>query len=177
MRKIYLLGLFYVGMSLVYLMRADEPGVIPDDPPVTVTTPDDPPVTVTITVDDPPAVDPLDAGSWFRGMKAYCNPVEVETRLTWSPAPQRGLRRLRERTPTRAVRRAKGPRDPEQACFDVCVVVPASDTPTVQTNEPSCDRGSPSTLRAVTCAGEHCRIGRSRWIYFPCHQPNSHITC
>ena len=88
MRKIYLLGLFYVGMSLVYLMRADKPGVIPDDPPVTVTTPDDPPVTVTITVDDPPEVDPLDAGSWFRGMKAYCNPVEVETRLTWSPAPR-----------------------------------------------------------------------------------------
>ncbi len=86
MRKIYLLGLLYVGMSLVYLMRAGEPGVIIDDPPVTV--PADPPFTVTINVDARQDVDPMDAGSWFRSMKAYCNPVEVDTRLTRSPAPR-----------------------------------------------------------------------------------------
>ncbi len=77
-RKIYLLGLLYVGLSLVYLMGAPGPAAIPDDPPFTVT----------ITVEDPPVGDPMDAASWFRSMKAYCNPVEVDTRLTWSPAPR-----------------------------------------------------------------------------------------
>ena len=90
MRKIYLLGLLYVGLSLAYLMRTREPVAIPDDPPVTVTIPDDPPFTVTIQVqpDVDPVVDPNDAVAWFHAMKAYCNPVEVETRLTWSPAPR-----------------------------------------------------------------------------------------
>ena len=37
MRKIYLLGLLYVGLSLVYLMRAGDPVAVPDDPPFTVT--------------------------------------------------------------------------------------------------------------------------------------------
>ena len=83
MRKIYLLGLLYVGLSLVYLMRAGDPVTVPDDPPFTVTInvqggPDEGPV-------EPVAVD---AAGWFRSMKAYCNPVEVETRLTWSPAPR-----------------------------------------------------------------------------------------
>ena len=76
MRKIYLLGLLYVGLSLAYLMRTREPVAIPDDPPVTAT----------IQVD--PVVDPNDAVAWFHSVKAYCNPVEVETRLTWSPAPR-----------------------------------------------------------------------------------------
>ncbi len=76
MRKIYLLGLLYVGLSLAYLMRTREPVAIPDYPPVTAT----------IQVD--PVVDPNDAVAWFHSVKAYCNPVEVETRLTWSPAPR-----------------------------------------------------------------------------------------
>ena len=91
MRKMYLLGLLYVGLSLVYLMRAPEPGAISDDPPATVTLPGDPPFTVTINVQGGPdvgPVEPVDAVSWFRSMKAYCNPVEVDTRLTWSPAPR-----------------------------------------------------------------------------------------
>ena len=79
-RKIYLLGLLYVGLSLGYLMRSPRPFEIPDDPPVTVT--------VTVTVEDPPDGDPMDAGRWFSSMKSYCNPVEVDTRLTWSPAPR-----------------------------------------------------------------------------------------
>ncbi len=88
MRKIYFLGLLYVGLSLVYLMRAPEPGAISDDPPVTITVPDDPPFTVIINVDGGPEVDPTDAASWFRSMTPYCNPVEVATQVTRSPAPR-----------------------------------------------------------------------------------------
>ncbi len=78
MRKIYLLGLLYVGLSLAYLMRSSGPIGISDDPRFTIN----------VTVEDPPSGDPMDAASWFHSMKAYCNPVEVDTRLTWSPAPQ-----------------------------------------------------------------------------------------
>ena len=78
MRKIYLLGLLYIGLSLVYLMRSPEPVEVIDDLLFTVT----------LTVEDPLSADPTDAASWFRSMKAYCNPVEVDTRLTWSPAPR-----------------------------------------------------------------------------------------
>ena len=81
MRKIYLLGLLYIGLSLVYLMRAGDPGAVPDDPPFTVT------INVQGEPDEGP-VEPVDAAGWFRSMKAYCNPVEVDTRLTWSPAPR-----------------------------------------------------------------------------------------
>ena len=81
MRKIYLLGLLYVGLSLVYLMRAGDPVAVPDDPPFTVT------INVQGGPDEGP-VEPVDAASWFRSMKAYCNPVEVDTRLTWNPAPR-----------------------------------------------------------------------------------------
>ena len=83
MRKIYLLGLLYIGLSLVYVMRAGDPVAVPDDPPFTVT----------INVQGGPGEGPVepvavDAVGWFRSMKAYCNPVEVDTRLTWSPAPR-----------------------------------------------------------------------------------------
>ena len=81
MRKIYLLGLLYVGLSLVYLMRAGDSGAVPDDPPFTVT------INVQGGPDEGP-VEPVDAVGWFRSIKAYCNPVEVDTRLTWSPAPR-----------------------------------------------------------------------------------------
>jgi hypothetical protein len=85
-RKIYLLGLLYVGLNLMYLLRAPEPLAIPDEPSVAVI--DDPPFTITVTVEDGPDAAPTDAGSWFRAAKAYCNPVEVETRLSMSPAPE-----------------------------------------------------------------------------------------
>ena len=88
MRKIYLLGLLYVGLSLVYLVRAPDPGAISDNPPATVTGSDDPPFTVTINVGGEPEVDPTDAAAWFRSMKPYCNPVEVATQVTRSPAPR-----------------------------------------------------------------------------------------
>ena len=80
MRKIYLLGLLYVGLSVMYIMRAREPIVIPDDPPFTLT--------VQAQPDIDPDVDPNDAVAWFHSVKAYCNPVEVETRVSWNPAPR-----------------------------------------------------------------------------------------
>ncbi len=88
MRKIYFLGLLYVGLSLVYLIGGPDSGAIPDGPPTTITVPDDPPFTVMITVAGEPEIDGTDAAAWFRSMKAFCNPVEVDTRVTRSPAPQ-----------------------------------------------------------------------------------------
>ena len=83
MRKIYLLGLLYLGLSVAYMMRAREPMVIsPDDPPFTITVQPQP------QPDVDPAVDPDDAVAWFHSVKQYCNPVEVETRIGWSPAPR-----------------------------------------------------------------------------------------
>ena len=76
--KIYLLGLLYVGMSLVHLIRAVGPMRFPDDRPATVS----------ISMRSGPVVDPTDAASWFRSVKAYCNPVEVGTRLALNPAPR-----------------------------------------------------------------------------------------
>jgi len=80
-RKIYLLGLLYVGLSVVYIMRAREPEAIP---------PDDRPFTITVQAqpDIDPIIDPTDAVAWFHSIKEYCNPVEVETRVTWNPAPR-----------------------------------------------------------------------------------------
>jgi hypothetical protein len=34
-----------------------------------------------------PRVDGGDARSWFESVRRYCNPVEVETRMRWQPAP------------------------------------------------------------------------------------------
>ncbi len=81
MRKVYLLGLLYIGLSVAYIMRAGEPMAIP---------PDDPPFTITVQAqpDVDPAIDPDDAVAWFHAIKQYCNPVEVETRVGWSPAPR-----------------------------------------------------------------------------------------
>lgn len=31
--------------------------------------------------------DPLDAVGWFQSVRQFCNPVEVETRMNWQPAP------------------------------------------------------------------------------------------
>ena len=78
-RKIYLLGLFYVGISVVYVMKAREAGMTPENPPFTLT--------VQAQPDIEPDIEPANAVSWFHSMKAYCNPVEVETRVGWNPAP------------------------------------------------------------------------------------------
>jgi hypothetical protein len=87
-RKIYFLGLLYVGLNLVYLLRAPNPGAISGDPPIIGIVTDDPSFTVTINVGGEPEVDPTDAAAWFRSMKPYCNPVEVATQVTRSPAPR-----------------------------------------------------------------------------------------
>jgi len=31
--------------------------------------------------------DPTTAAAWFQSIRQYCNPVEVETRMNWQPAP------------------------------------------------------------------------------------------
>jgi imidazole glycerol phosphate synthase subunit HisF len=35
-----------------------------------------------------PATDPVTSAEWLASMRPYCNPVDVETRLSWSPAPE-----------------------------------------------------------------------------------------
>ena len=45
------------------------------------------PFTVEVLV-DPVQAQPMDAGAWLQSFRGYCNPVDVETRLRWQPAPQ-----------------------------------------------------------------------------------------
>lgn len=35
-----------------------------------------------------PVTDPVTSAEWLASMRPYCNPVDVETRLSWSPAPE-----------------------------------------------------------------------------------------
>jgi hypothetical protein len=84
MRKIYLLGLFYVGLSVVYVVKAREARMAPDDLALTLTVQAQPDIDPIVE----PATEPANAVTWFHSMKAYCNLVEVETRVAWTPAPQ-----------------------------------------------------------------------------------------
>jgi hypothetical protein len=45
------------------------------------------PVMGTIEVTPGPIVSIDDANAWFQSIRRYCNPVDVETRLRWQPAP------------------------------------------------------------------------------------------
>ena len=78
MRKIYSLGFLYIGMSLVYLMTGSGNEYVPVEPSITIE----------VGVPQVANVDPSDPQGWFRSIKAYCNPVEVDTRLTRHPAPE-----------------------------------------------------------------------------------------
>lgn len=49
--------------------------------------PEDRAPTVHTTIDPVAGVDPTDAVGWFRSVRQFCNPVEVETRMSWQPAP------------------------------------------------------------------------------------------
>ena len=40
--------------------------------------------------------DPLSATSWFQQMRGFCNPVDVETRMRWQPAPETDEGRMYE---------------------------------------------------------------------------------
>ena len=81
--EVYLIAAFAVfalsGVTALRLMTV-EPITYIDPGPTPVTTVDPQPAQVT------PA--PNDVGAWFRSMRQYCNPVEVETRLRWQPAPE-----------------------------------------------------------------------------------------
>ena len=37
---------------------------------------------------DPAATGPVNSAEWLASMRPYCNPVDVEMRLAWSPAPE-----------------------------------------------------------------------------------------
>jgi tetratricopeptide (TPR) repeat protein len=39
-------------------------------------------------MDLPVAAQPTTATAWFESVRQYCNPVEVETRMRWQPAPE-----------------------------------------------------------------------------------------
>lgn len=50
--------------------------------------------TAAVTVITPPETTPIivvrspdDAAAWFQEIRQFCNPVEVETRMRWQPAP------------------------------------------------------------------------------------------
>jgi hypothetical protein len=61
-----------VGTWAVTFDRAVEPAPILVEPPIAIVE---------------PAMVPTDAASWFGMVRQYCNPVEVDTRLRFEPAP------------------------------------------------------------------------------------------
>ncbi len=68
------------GVTAVYL---DDVG--PDEAwPIDVTPIDVVPIELSPRPSIPATVD---AAAWFQSIRQYCNPVEVETRLRWQPAP------------------------------------------------------------------------------------------
>lgn len=87
MRKIYLLGLLYVGSSLAFLLKVRQPTEVSDGPPLTVTIQVQPTVDPVEPDPTPARTPPQSAAGWFQTIKPYCNAVEVETRMRWSPPP------------------------------------------------------------------------------------------
>lgn len=72
------------GIAAVQLLEQERPAVV-DPLPIDVP----PPI-------DVPQAGPVSARAWFDGMRAYCNPVDVETRLRWQPAPETDEGRMHE---------------------------------------------------------------------------------
>ncbi|MDX1494405.1 MAG: hypothetical protein R3253_10125 [Longimicrobiales bacterium] len=75
----------FIGWMAVYFLGA-ESGSITVDP--VVVHPGDLPRSQT--------VEPAHASAWFQGVRPYCNPVDVETRLRWQPAPDSDQGRMYE---------------------------------------------------------------------------------
>jgi tetratricopeptide (TPR) repeat protein len=69
------------GVTAMVLNSSPDPVVIID--PIDV----DPTLTVAMPADGP---------TWFGSVRQYCNPVEVETRLQWQPAPETDEGRMYE---------------------------------------------------------------------------------
>ena len=69
------------GVAAMSLIDADSvTSIIGVDPAPVVVDPEPAPVVVVRTTDD--------AGAWFQSIRQFCNPVEVETRMRWQPAPE-----------------------------------------------------------------------------------------
>ena len=76
-----ILAMSAFAMAGVVASSLHNPGTVTRIDPVVV----DPPV----QVDPTPVVQTAnDAGAWFQSIRQYCNPVEVETRMRWQPAPE-----------------------------------------------------------------------------------------
>jgi hypothetical protein len=69
MRKLYLAGIAFVALSMVMVLRGPAPASIHTHPEVPVVTARGA------------------AADWFFQVKQFCNVVEVDTRLRWTPAP------------------------------------------------------------------------------------------
>lgn len=79
---IAMMGLFALtGLAAVTFQKIDAPRQWV--PPVQVDPIEVPPVEVAPVT----TVSPTDAAAWFQAIRQYCNPVEVETRMRWQPAP------------------------------------------------------------------------------------------
>lgn len=76
-----------VGLAAVHFLdeapTADVDDVLIDPTP-------DPELIGPSPVDPSPSVGPQSASAWFQENRRYCNPVDVETRLRWQPAPGNG---------------------------------------------------------------------------------------
>ncbi|MDH3270305.1 MAG: hypothetical protein OEN56_03170 [Gemmatimonadota bacterium] len=68
------------GLTAVYFLEQPSSAI---DPAVLV----DPALIGPTPADLLPATPPQSAAAWFQQIRGYCNPVDVETRLRWQPAP------------------------------------------------------------------------------------------
>lgn len=69
MRLVYVLGALWLGVNAAALMRPASTTEADPDPAVA------------------PAVWSGSARMWFQQMRPFCNPVEVDTRMRWTPPP------------------------------------------------------------------------------------------
>jgi hypothetical protein len=70
MRKLHVAGFLFVLLAVVLMSRAGRGPLVLHPGAVTA------------------IVYSGTAGTWFQGMKPYCNPVEVETQHRWNPPPE-----------------------------------------------------------------------------------------
>ena len=69
------------GVSAMALREAEPVVMITPTDPAPIIVPTDPaPIIVVRSTDD--------ADAWFQSIRQFCNPVEVETRMRWQPAPE-----------------------------------------------------------------------------------------
>lgn len=79
------------GMIAAEILERGSPSLVD---PVPIDVP--PPTDVAPQADVPPEGEPLSARAWFGDVRPYCNPVDVESRLRWQPAPDTDEGRMHE---------------------------------------------------------------------------------